>query len=204
MAVDFSLYLISDRRQTGGRPLLDVIEAALQGGVGAVQLREKDLTTKELYTLGCALRQLTQRYHAKLLINDRIDLALAVGADGVHLTEQSLDVTVARQLLGPDKWIGVSTHHLDRALEVERQGADFITFSPIYATPSKAAYGAPQGLDKLREVCLQVNLPVIALGGINTQRRHDVLAAGAGGCAVISAILAADDPTLAARQLAGR
>ncbi len=204
MAVDFSLYLISDRRQTGGRDLLDVVEAALKGGVDAVQLREKDLTSRELYTLGCNLRQLTQRYNAKLLINDRIDIALAVDADGVHLTEQSLDVIPARQLLGPDKLIGVSTHHLDRALEVKRQGADFITFSPIYATPSKAAYGAPQGLDKLREVCQQVNLPVIALGGINAQRRQDVLTAGAGGCAVISAILAADNPTLAARQLAGR
>ncbi|WP_394713831.1 thiamine phosphate synthase [uncultured Desulfuromonas sp.] len=201
MAVDFSLYLISDRRQTGGRDLLDVIEAALHGGVQAVQLREKDLSSRELYTLGCALRELTRRYQARLLINDRIDIALAVDADGVHLTEQSLEVGVARQLLGPDKLIGVSTHHVDRAVAVEQQGADFITFSPIYATPSKAAYGAPQGLDKLRNLCRQVSLPVIALGGINAQRRQAVLAAGATGCAVISAILAANDPCQAAKAL---
>lgn len=204
MSIDFSLYLISDRHQTGGRDLLEVIEAALQGGVQAVQLREKDLNSDQLYTLGEALRTLTRRYRAQLLINDRIDIALAVEADGVHLTEHSLPVPVARQLLGNDKLIGVSTHQLQRARDVEQQGADFVTFSPIYATPSKARYGAPQGVEKLEHICQELTIPVIALGGITAQRSAAVLNAGAQGCAVISAILSADNPCLAAQEFLGQ
>jgi thiamine-phosphate pyrophosphorylase len=204
MSIDFSLYLISDRHQTGGRDLLEVIEAALQGGVQAVQLREKDLNSDDLYTLGAALRTLTRRYHAQLLINDRIDIVLAVEADGVHLTEHSLPVPVARQLLGNDKLIGVSTHQLERARDVEQQGADFVTFSPIYATPSKARYGAPQGVEKLEHICQKLTIPVIALGGITAQRSATVLNAGARGCAVISAILGADNPCLAAQEFLGK
>ncbi|MBN2645532.1 MAG: thiamine phosphate synthase [Desulfuromonadaceae bacterium] len=197
---DFSLYLISDRHQLpAGQSLEQVIEAALDGGVGAVQLREKDLPTDALYELACRLRRLTRAYGARLLINDRIDIALAAGADGVHLTEQSLPVAIARQLLGEQRLIGVSTHALQRASEVAEQGADFITFSPIYATPSKAAYGAPQGLDRLREVCDRVRVPVLALGGINAERAHEVRTAGAHGIALISAILCARDPAAAAR-----
>lgn len=199
--VDFSLYLISDRHQvSSNHNILSAIAAALAGGVQAVQLREKDLPASQLFELGMQLRQLTRRYDAKLMINDRIDIAQAVDADGVHLTEQSLSVTQTRQLLGPDKLIASSTHTLERALQVEDEGADFITFSPVYYTPSKASYGAPQGIENLRLICEQTKLPVFALGGITPQRLAAVRQAGVAGVALISAILADDDPTCAAQQ----
>ena len=201
MTIDFPLYLITDRHQVHPHhDLLSAVAAALQGGVQAVQLREKDLPAAELFKLGTQLRQLTRRYQAKLLINDRIDIAQAVDADGVHLTEQSLSVTEARRLLGPDKLIAASTHSLERALQAEREGADFVTFSPVYYTASKAAYGAPQGLDKLQEICAQTTIPVFALGGITPQRITEVRKAGAAGVALISAILADKNPCSAAKR----
>nr|WP_320056036.1 thiamine phosphate synthase [Desulfuromonas thiophila] len=200
--VDFDLYLISDRHQLpAGRSLAEAVTAALAGGVGAVQLREKDLATAELYALALELRQLTTAAGARLLLNDRIDIALAVAADGVQLTEQSLPVAMARRLLGPERLLGVSCHSLERALQAEAEGADFLCFSPIYATPSKAAYGPPQGLDALHGLCAAVKLPVFALGGITSERAPAVRAAGARGIALIRAILAAADPAQAARQL---
>lgn len=199
MDVDFTLYLISDRHQLHpDHDLISAVTAALEGGVTALQLREKDLSSARLFDLGCQLRQLTRRYNAKLLINDRIDIALAVEADGVHLGEQSLSVHQARQLLGRDKLIAQSTHTFDGAIHAAMQGADFITFSPIYYTPSKAIYGAPQGLDQLRTLCQQVHVPVFALGGITPQRSAEVLSAGAYGIALISAIIAQADPRRAA------
>lgn len=201
MAVDFSLYLISDRHQVHPtHTLYSAIDAALQGGVKAVQLREKDLATAELLSLARSLRQLTHQYHAKLFINDRIDIALAVDADGVHLTETSASVLDARQQLGDDTLIAASTHSLERALQAQQQGADFITFSPIFFTPSKAAYGEPQGLDALRTICDKTSIPVFALGGITPERVPTVLTAGANGVALISAILSSADPCHAAQQ----
>ncbi len=201
MAVDFALYLITDRQQIAPQhDLLSAVAAALQGGVQAVQLREKDLNSRELLELGQQLRQLTDQYQAKLFINDRCDIASAVAADGVHLTEQSINIATARQLLGANKLIGISTHSLQGAISAEQQGADFITFSPIYYTPSKAAYGAPQGLDNLTQICNQVSIPVFALGGITLERVSAVINAGASGIALISAIIAKDDPCSAAGQ----
>ena len=160
-SVDFNLYLITDRGQTAGRDLLAVVEEALSGGVRAVQLREKALPAREYFELARAMRALTARYGARLLINDRVDIALAVGADGVHLPEAGLPLSVARELLGPAKLIGVSCHSLDTALDAERQGADFITFGPVFFTPSKARYGEPVGVallagavQSLRSRCL--------------------------------------------------
>jgi len=201
MAVDFSLYLISDRHQVHpNHTLHSAIDAALQGGVKAVQLREKDLETADLLALAQSLRQLTRQYHAKLFINDRIDIALAVDADGVHLTETSVSVLDARQQLGNDKLIAASTHSLERAQQAEQQGADFITFSPIFFTASKAAFGEPQGLDKLRSICDKTSLPVFALGGITPQRIQSVSQAGAAGIALISGILASPNPCEAAQH----
>lgn len=200
MHIDFSLYLITDRHQyAAGFTLCSAVEAALRGGVRAVQLREKDLTPKELLLLARQLRTLTARYGAKLLVNDRVDIALAADADGVHLTEQSMDVTTARGLLGTTKLIGVSTHSLPRALRAAQDGADFITFSPVFHTPSKAAYGQPQGIERLREVCTAVTIPVFALGGISARKQTEVQQAGAAGIALISAIFAAADPAAATK-----
>jgi thiamine-phosphate pyrophosphorylase len=200
--LDFRLYFVTDRKQTAGRSLVDVVHAALDGGVRAVQLREKDLAAGELYHLAMQLRKVTERYDARLLINDRLDVALAVDADGIHLGQTSFPVSIARRLLGPGKLIGVSTHSL--AEITAATGADFIVFGPVYFTPSKAAYGEPQGIDRLREAVERSAVPVFAIGGINVERISDVLTTGAFGVAMISAISAAPDPTQAARDLLDR
>jgi thiamine-phosphate pyrophosphorylase len=197
--IDFNLYLITDRHQlSSGHTLLSAVEAALQGGVKAVQLREKDLSAAELLPLARELRVLTRHHGARLLINDRIDIALAVQADGVHLGGHSLPTNIARQLVGPDLLIGISTHTHDEIRAAERQGADFITYGPVYATPSKAAFGLPQGLHALSEACRVSRLPVFALGGITSSRVPEVRRAGVSGVALISAILARSDPRTAA------
>ena len=200
--IDFRLYFVTDRRQTAGRPLSDVVHAALDGGVRAVQLREKDLEGGELYRLAGRLRDLTARYAARLLINDRLDVALAAGADGVHLGQTSLPVSTARQLLGPDKLIGVSTHSPDEITAA--QGADFVVFGPVYFTPSKAGYGQPQGVARLRQAVRHSPVPVFAIGGIQADRIAAVRSAGAYGVALISALSAAAEPSRAAHELLAR
>jgi thiamine-phosphate pyrophosphorylase len=199
--LDFDLYVVTDRQLTSGRSLRLVVEAALRGGACAFQLREKDLTPRELYPLALEMRQLTQTYGARLLINDRIDVALAVNADGVHLTTTSLSASIARQVLGPDRLIGVSTHTLAEAQAAAEEGADFLVFGPVFFTPSKAPYGQPVGLDALWAARAAVNLPILAIGGIKKANLDQVLAAGADGIAVISAIISADDPTAASQEL---
>jgi len=200
LPIDFNLYLITDRRQVpAGQTLPAVVEAALQGGVQAVQLREKDLSVAELMPLGRELRRLTRQYGARLLINDKIDVALAVGADGVHLGEHSQPTEVVRHSLGRKMLIGVSTHSSNEIQNACQKGADFVTFGPVYATPSKAVYGAPQGLQALAEACMQSPLPVFALGGITPERAAGVRAAGAHGIALISAIIASASPKSAAK-----
>ena len=183
--LNFRLYFVTDRTQTANRPLTDVVHAALDGGVRAIQLREKDLEGRELYVLAEQLRALTARYQAQLLLNDRIDVALAVEADGVHLGQHSFSVEDARRLLGAGKLIGVSTHsqqEIDAA-----QDADFIVFGPVYYTPSKATYGEPQGLDRLRAAVTHSPLPVFAIGGIKTERVPEVVETGAHGVAIFGA-----------------
>ena len=195
--IDFSLYLITDRHQTGGRPLLEVVEAALSGGVRAVQLREKDLPVPELYDLAWELRSLTARYDARLLINERIDLALAVEADGVQLGIGSLPVTAARRI-APDLLIGYSSHGVAEAAAALAKGADFATFGPVFPTPSKAVCGEPLGLAQLTRACEAVTGPVFALGGIKQSNLAQVTATGCYRVALISDILAAPDPAAAA------
>lgn len=200
-AVDFNLYLITNRRQVQCGDLCAAVEAALRGGVRAVQLREKDLSARELHELGSRMREITFRYDARLIINDRADIALAVRADGVHLGGHSMPVKAVRNLVGDHLMIGVSCHTLDGALAAEQDGADFITFSPIYETPSKIAYGSPLGLGALAEATARLRIPVFALGGIKLERIGEVMEQGARGVALISAILAAADPERAAREM---
>lgn len=195
----FRVYFVTDRKQTAGRPLVDVVHAALDGGIRDVQLREKDLDGGGLYALAERLRVLTRRYDARLLVNDRIDVALAVEADGVHLGHDSFPVETARSLLGSGHLIGVSTH--SEAEIAAAHAADFIVFGPVYATPSKAAYGAPQGLDKLRRAVVQSTVPVLAIGGVTAAHVPEIIETGARGIALISAVSAAPDPAQAARTL---
>jgi len=169
-----------------------------------VQLREKDLSAAQLWPLAQQLRDLTRRYNAQLLINDRIDLALACSADGVHLGAHSIPVAVARTLLGPDRIVGVSTHAAAEIRLASEAGADFVTYGPVYDTPSKRAYGPPQGIEKLRSACQNAPCPVFALGGIKPAHLTDITQSGASGIALISAILSAEDPAKAATQFCTR
>jgi thiamine-phosphate pyrophosphorylase len=192
--LDFNLYLITDRHQTGNLRLVDVVEDALKGGVRGVQLREKDLSSRELYELAYDMRKLTSRYGAKLLINDRVDVALAVEADGVHLGLNSMPIHRVRRLLGADRLIGLSCHNQINAIMAQENGADFITFGPVYYTPSKANYGKPVGVERLETVSHLLEIPVFALGGIKKSNIDEVMAAGAAGISLVSAIIAEDDP----------
>ena len=198
---DFKLYLITDRTQTKGRDLLWLIEQALDAGVKAIQLREKDLAGRDLFLLAKKASQLCRNYGSSLFVNDRLDIALAVNAAGVQLGNASVPIALARQLLGAQKMIGVSTHSFNEAMEAQRQGADFVLFGPVYFTPSKAAYGAPQGLDKLKEIVGKISLPVYAVGGIKLENILDLRSMGVSGVALISAIMSSDAPKKATSDL---
>lgn len=192
--VDFRLYLITDRKiYTDKNSFINAIEGALKGGVKAVQLREKDLNTRELLELAYKMRELTKKYHVKLFINDRVDIALAVDADGVHIGQKGIPAHAVRKIVQDKLIIGVSTHSFDEALEAERDGADFITLGPIYETPSKLKYGKPIGVDTLRRVKSKISIPVFGIGGIKLDKVGEVMEAGAHGVALISAILASKD-----------
>ena len=196
-----SLYLVTDRHQTRGRPLADVVHAALDGGVDGVQLREKDLLGAELLRLATVLRELTARYGVTFLVNDRIDVALTAGADGIHLPRDGFSIPTARELLARRYLIAVSTHTPAEVAAAAADGADFVVFGPVYATPSKAAFGPPRGTEDLVRASAACPIPVLAIGGVTAERVAAVRAAGASGVAVVSAIMAADDPARAARGL---
>ena len=197
----WGVYLVTDRHQTGGRDLLEVVGQALRAGVRAVQLREKDLTTRDLYHLAGKLLAVTREAGAALLINDRVDVAMALPADGVHLTRRSLPPKEARELLGPARLIGISCHSLAEVREAVDGGADFVVLGPIFETPSKIPYGAPLTTALLQQARAATTLPVLAIGGINPARVPEVMAAGADGVAVISAVMAAADFGAAASEL---
>ena len=191
--INFRLYLITDRKQTLGRPLTEVVRRAVEAGVNSVQLREKDLNSRELRRLAEELREITAAADARLFINDRAEIAAAVGADGVHLTQNSFSPDHARKLLGEDRLIGKSTHSPQEAYVAQEEGADFITLGPVYPTPSKLKYGFPLGPAAISEAAQRVRIPILAIGGIKAHNIHETLDAGAHGVALISAIMAADD-----------
>ncbi len=192
--IDFNLYLISDRKLfTSYSSLFTAVEEALKGGLEAIQLREKDLSTRDLLDMAYKMRELTNIYRVELYINDRVDIALAVGADGVHLGGESIPAHAIRKTFQDKLKIGVSTHSFDEALEAEKEGADFIALGPIYHTPSKMRYGKPIGIETLKKVKAQISIPVFAIGGIKVDKVREVKEAGANGVALISAILTADD-----------
>lgn len=190
--VDFPLYLVTDRHQTAGRPLLAALAEALGAGAPALQLREKDLHTLALLGLAEEVLRMARASRAKLLINDRIDLVMALGADGVHLRSSSLTVAVARRILGEGPLIGVSAHTVEEVIRAESEGADFAVLGPVYRTPSKLGYGRPIGTDPLQEAARHCRIPIFAIGGITVSRVREVCLAGAYGVAVISSVLAAE------------
>lgn len=190
--MNFKLYLIGNSKLfSDEESFIMAVDRALKAGVKAFQLREKDLTAKQYYGLAKKMREITKRNDALLFINDRIDIALAVDADGVHLPQSGFPAHMVRKVWKERFLIGVSTHSIDEAREAS-EWADFITFSPIFYTASKAQYGEPQGVERLREVKQSVKCKVFALGGINLDNVHDVIPY-CDGVAMISGILAQKD-----------
>ena len=198
------VYLITDRHATGGRQLCDVVAAA-QRGAGpaapqvAVQVREKDLSARALVELARQLRAVTSAAGAALFVNDRVDVALAVEADGVHLPTGALSVRDARSL-APNLCIAVSTHDCSEVELATRAGADFVVFGPVFDTPSKRVYGPPKGLEALARAC-SCSIPVIALGGIDNSNADHCIRIGAYGIAAIRSVIAAADAEFALGQL---
>ncbi|MCX8030120.1 MAG: thiamine phosphate synthase [Thermodesulfovibrionales bacterium] len=188
------LYLITDRKLFfTENAFLYSIERALKAGVTAIQLREKDLPIRDYLRLAYQIKSITEYYRAKLFINDRVDVALSVGASGVHLAQTSIPPHAVRKIVKKNMLIGVSTHSLDEAKIAQTESADFITFGPIFKTPSKLKYGDPVGLNSLKEVRQFITIPILAIGGIDLTNINEVLSAGANGVAVIRSILSAEN-----------
>lgn len=195
------LLLVTDRHQTKGRPLVSLLRQVLTAAAPAIQLRERDLSARELLTLAREVQAVTASRRSQLLINDRIDVALALDGVGVHLRSNSLPVPVARQLLGTRRLLGISVHAVEEAVQAESQGADYIVFGPVYETPSKQMFGPPLGIDTLEKACRLVRIPIIGIGGVTAARACEMRQAGAFGVAVITAILGAADVESATREL---
>lgn len=199
--VDWSVYIITDRRVAGQRPILDVVRAALRGGASAVQLREKAATTREMIELGQALHAITQAAGVPLILNDRVDVALAVDAEGIHVGQDDIPAALARRLIGPDRILGVSAGTVAEAQQAEQAGADYLGVGDVYGTPTKPDAGTPIGVEGLTKILRAASIPVLAIGGITPENAGAIIEAGAAGVAVISAIVGAPKPEAAARRL---
>ena len=197
------LYAIVDPLDTGRSPTA-LAAAYLAGGARLLQLRLKQEPARTLYTTALAIRAVTRAMGALLVVNDRPDVAAAVDADGVHLGQEDVPVAVARAVVGPERWIGVSTHDLDEARAAIADGADYLGVGPIYDTTSKAAALPARGLALLRAVRALSDRPLVAIGGISADTAPEVLAAGADAVAMIAALARAADPTLAVRDVLAR
>lgn len=199
--IDLSLYLVTDRALSHGRATADIVREAVTGGATFVQLREKSCGTREFLEEARAVLDVVRPLGVPLIINDRVDIALAVGAEGVHLGQRDMAIADARRL-GPPSWIiGVSAESVEDAICAEKEGADYIGVSPVFATPTKTDTASPLGLEGLRAIRAAVRIPLVAIGGIHAGNAREVIRAGADGLAVVSAIVSADSPREAAEQL---
>jgi thiamine-phosphate pyrophosphorylase len=199
--IDFGLYLVTDRVLSGGRPLEKIVRESIAGGVTLVQLREKDAGAREFLVEAFVLRQAASELGVPLIVNDRVDIALACRADGVHLGQEDMPCALARRIVGKDMIIGVSVSTVEEALEAEAEGADYLGVGPLFATATKADALPATGLAVLRGVRRAVRIPLVGIGGINDSNAGDVISAGADGVAVVSAIVASSDPGEAARAI---
>jgi thiamine-phosphate pyrophosphorylase len=200
-SIDYSLYLVTDRSLARGRAMLDIVRAAVQGGVTCVQLREKTCATREFIEEALAVKEFLRSRGVPLIINDRLDVALAVGADGVHLGQKDMPLAAARAIVTDTMRIGISAESLADAIAAQQGGADYLGVSPIFATPTKTDAAAPLGLVGLQAIRRAVDIPLVGIGGLNRQNAAAVVRCGADGVAVVSAIVAAEDPEQAAREL---
>ena len=198
---DLSLYLVADLEFAAGRDLAYLAGEAVLGGVTIVQLRAKALETSEFLDLATRMAAALKKRSVPLIINDRVDIAMACGADGVHLGQDDMPIDKARRLLGRSMIIGISVNTLKEAREAERLGADYIGLGPVYATATKDTELPVLGLESIRRIQEKIGIPIIAIGGINAGNAAEVMKAGAAGIAVVSAILGAPDARKAASEL---
>ena len=199
--LDYSLYLVTDRGLSRGRSTLEIVRAAVRGGVTCVQLREKAGTTRAFIEEALGVKAYLSSCGVPLIINDRVDVALATGADGVHLGQNDMPLAAARALAGTSMVIGISAESVRDAVAAQAAGADYLGVSPVFATPTKADTAAPLGLDGLRAIREAVKTPLVAIGGLHRGNVAAAIRSGAEGVAVVSAIVAADDPEQAARAI---
>ncbi|PIH04776.1 thiamine phosphate synthase [Clostridium combesii] len=201
MEINYELYLITDRRFLKGRQLKKVVEDAILGGVTIVQVREKDVSTREFYNVAKEVKEVTDYYKVPIIINDRLDIAQAIDANGVHLGQKDMHLNIAREILGKDKIIGISVGNVKEALEAQNNGANYLGIGTIFPTGSKKDVDAIIGIDGLSKIKDSISIPSVAIGGINKTNFKDVLKTGIEGISVISAILDEDDIKLAANNL---
>jgi thiamine-phosphate pyrophosphorylase len=199
-ALDLSVYLLTDSALCGARGVSEVVRAAIAGGVTLVQLRDPEAKTGALVTQARALLALLRPAGIPLIINDRVDVALAAGADGVHVGQRDMSVTDVRALLGRELWVGLSITSLAQLAAAPMDQLDYIGVGPVFATPTKPDAATPIGMSGLAAIAARSSLPVVAIGGLKQSHTADVLQAGAKGVAVVSAICAATDPTQATRE----
>lgn len=201
MEINYELYLITDRRFLKGRQLKKVVEDAILGGVTIVQVREKDVSTREFYNVAKEVKEVTDYYRIPIIINDRLDIAQAIDANGVHLGQKDMHLNIAREILGKDKIIGISVGNVKEALEAQNNGADYLGIGTIFPTGSKKDVDAIIGIDGLSKIKDSISIPSVAIGGISKTNFKDVLKTGIEGISVISAILDEDNIKLAANNL---
>ena len=198
--IDYSVYLVTDRRNKTDEEFLNIIEEAIKGGTTIVQLREKTASTKEFYDLALKVKEITSRYDVPLLINDRIDIALAVGSEGVHIGQDDMPADIAREIIGEDKILGVSASTVEEAKKAEIDSADYIGSGAVFPTATKDDADSVSK-EELKEIVDSIDIPVVAIGGITVENAHTLKGSGIAGFSVVSAIMSAEDPKEASEKL---
>ncbi|MCI9132290.1 MAG: thiamine phosphate synthase [[Clostridium] cocleatum] len=194
------LYLVTDRKWLNGRKLTDDLEKAILGGVTTIQLREKNLSNEEFISIAKEVKKVCQKYHIPLIINDNLEVALATNSDGIHIGQNDIPASIVRKQIGPDKILGVSVHNLKEAFQAKIDGADYVGVGAIFSTETKND-ATNVTLDSLKKICDNIDLPVVAIGGINLDNISKLKDINIAGIAVVSAIMKANDITAASGQL---
>lgn len=198
---DLSLYLVTDRSLSLGRSVESIVGQAAKGGVTMVQLREKECSSREFYNLAIKLKQYLKPFNIPLIINDRLDIALACDAEGLHIGQSDIPYSIAREILGKEKIIGLSVESVQDALDANQTDVDYIGISPVFCTPTKTDTAPELGLEGIRKIMSISKHPSVGIGGINITNAADILSSGANGIAVVSAIMSAKDPQQATIEL---
>ena len=198
--IDYSVYLVTDRRNKTDEEFLNIIEEAIKGGTTIVQLREKTASTKEFYDLALRVKEITSRYGVPLLINDRIDIALAVDSEGVHIGQDDMPADIAREIIGEDKILGVSASTVEEAKKAEKDSADYIGSGAVFPTATKDDADSVSK-EELKEIVDSIDIPVVAIGGIAVENANTLKGSGIAGFSVVSAIMSAEDPKEASKKL---